>query len=245
MSRAENLQLRRIQFRLPAGEDADRFPFNVPAIRELGPLDLASPVTFLVGENGSGKSTLLRIMAGVDTDIQGEARAQPGIKIGYLQQEPPLDETKTVRGNVEDGVRECLDAMKRLDEVFAEYAEEGADFDKLAAEQERLEAIIQAWDGHNLDNQLEQAADALRLPPWDADVSKLSGGERQRIALARAFLRDAPVLILDEPTSSVDLKTEAVILDALERLMGNRTVFLITHRPSSWTMCDVRLKNVL
>ena len=141
----------------------------------------------VLGLNGSGKSTLLKIMAGVDKDFSGEARAAAGTKIGYLEQEPHLDPAKNVRGNVEDGVRECLDAMARLDEVFGEYAMEDADFDKLAAEQEKLESIIQAWDGHNLDNQLEQAADALRLPAWDADVNTLSGGERRRVEIARAL----------------------------------------------------------
>jgi ATP-binding cassette ChvD family protein len=181
----------------------------------------------VLGLNGAGKSTLLRIMAGVDTDIQGEARAQPGIKIGYLQQEPPLDETKDVRGNVEDGVRECLDAMKRLDEVFAEYAEEGADFDKLAAEQEKLEAIIQAWDGHNLDNQLEQAADALRLPAWDADVSKLSGGERRRVALCRLLLSKPDMLLLDEPTNHLDAESVSWLERFLKDFPG--TIVAITH----------------
>ncbi len=118
----------------------------------------------VLGLNGAGKSTLLRIMAGVDKDFSGEARAQPGIKIGYLEQEPPLDPNKDVRGNVEDGVREALDALERLDQVFAEYADPDADFDKLAKEQEKLEAIIQTWDAHNLDNQLEIAANALNLP---------------------------------------------------------------------------------
>ena len=118
----------------------------------------------VLGLNGSGKSTLLRIMAGLDKDFQGEARAQTGIKIGFLEQEPQLDPNKTVRENVEDGLVEVKTALARLDEVFGEYALEDADFDKLAAEQEKLEGIIQAWDGHNLDNQLEQAADALRLP---------------------------------------------------------------------------------
>jgi len=181
----------------------------------------------VLGLNGAGKSTLLRIMAGVDTDIQGEARAQAGIKIGYLQQEPPLDETKDVRGNVEDGVRECLDAMKRLDEVFAEYAEEGADFDKLAAEQEKLEQIIQAWDGHNLDNQLEQAADALRLPPWDADVSKLSGGERRRVALCRLLLSKPDMLLLDEPTNHLDAESVSWLERFLKDFPG--TIVAITH----------------
>ena len=131
----------------------------------------------VLGLNGAGKSTLLKIMAGVDTEYNGEARAQAGIKIGYLAQEPQLDPAKDVRGNVEDGVREALDALARLDEIYGEYALPDADFDKLAAEQGKMEDIIQAWDAHNLNNQLEKAADALRLPAWDADVSKLSGGE--------------------------------------------------------------------
>ena len=181
----------------------------------------------VLGLNGAGKSTLLRIMAGVDTDIQGEARAQPGIKIGYLQQEPPLDPNKDVRGNVEDGVRECLDAMARLDQVFAEYAEPDADFDKLAAEQEKLEQIIQAWDGHNLDNQLEQAADALRLPPWDADVSKLSGGERRRVALCRLLLSKPDMLLLDEPTNHLDAESVAWLERFLKDFPG--TIVAITH----------------
>ena len=122
----------------------------------------------VLGLNGAGKSTLLKIMAGIDTDIIGEARPMPGIKIGYLPQEPALDPAKDVRGNVEDGVKEAIDALKGLDEVFAAYAEPDADFDKLAKKQEEFENIIQAWDAHNLNNQLEIAADALRLPPWDA-----------------------------------------------------------------------------
>ncbi|MBP7179413.1 MAG: energy-dependent translational throttle protein EttA [Moraxellaceae bacterium] len=181
----------------------------------------------VLGLNGAGKSTLLRIMAGIDTDIQGEARAQPGIKIGYLQQEPPLDPNKDVRGNVEDGVRECLDAMARLDQVFAEYAEPDADFDKLAVEQEKLEAIIQAWDGHNLDNQLEQAADALRLPAWDADVTKLSGGERRRVALCRLLLSKPDMLLLDEPTNHLDAESVSWLERFLKDFPG--TIVAITH----------------
>ncbi|MDI1301776.1 MAG: energy-dependent translational throttle protein EttA [bacterium] len=181
----------------------------------------------VLGLNGSGKSTLLRIMAGVDKDFQGEARAQAGIKIGYLEQEPELDPSKDVRGNVEDGVRVVLDAMARLDAVFAEYAEEGADFDKLAAEQEKLEGIIQAWDGHNLDNQLEQAADALRLPPWDADVSTLSGGERRRVALCRLLLSKPDMLLLDEPTNHLDAESVGWLEHFLKDFPG--TIVAITH----------------
>ena len=181
----------------------------------------------VLGLNGSGKSTLLKIMAGIDKDFQGEARAQPGIKIGYLEQEPPLDPTKDVRGNVEDGVREALDALARLDEVFAEYADPDADFDKLAAEQGKLEAIIQAWDAHNLNNQLEQAADALRLPPWDADVSLLSGGEKRRVALCRLLLSKPDMLLLDEPTNHLDAESVAWLEVFLKNFPG--TIVAITH----------------
>ncbi len=181
----------------------------------------------VLGLNGSGKSTLLKIMAGIDKDFQGEARAQPGIKIGYLEQEPPLDPTKDVRGNVEDGVREALDALARLDEVFAAYADPDADFDKLAAEQGKLEAIIQAWDAHNLNNQLEQAADALRLPPWDADVSLLSGGEKRRVALCRLLLSKPDMLLLDEPTNHLDAESVAWLEVFLKNFPG--TIVAITH----------------
>ena len=181
----------------------------------------------VLGLNGAGKSTLLRIMAGVDKDYQGEARAQAGIKVGYLAQEPQLDPSKDVRGNVEDGVREAVDALRRLDEVFAEYAMEDADFDKLAAEQEKLEGIIQAWDAHNLDNQLEQAADALRLPAWDADVTKLSGGERRRVALCRLLLSKPDMLLLDEPTNHLDAESVSWLERFLKDFTG--TIVAITH----------------
>jgi ATPase subunit of ABC transporter with duplicated ATPase domains len=148
----------------------------------------------VLGLNGSGKSTLLRIMAGIDQDYNGEARPMPGIKVGYLAQEPQLDESKDVRGNVEDGVREALDAISGLDAVYAAYAEPDADFDALAKQQSRYEDTIQAWDAHNLDNKLEQAADSLRLPPWDADISTLSGGEKRRVALCRV-LRSRPDML--------------------------------------------------
>ncbi|MCC6595153.1 MAG: ATP-binding cassette domain-containing protein, partial [Rhodanobacteraceae bacterium] len=129
----------------------------------------------LLGLNGAGKSTVLKIMAGVDTDFQGEARPQPGIKVGYLAQEPQLDPNQTVREAVEEGVSEVLDAQHKLDAIYAAYAEEGADFDKLAAEQQRLENILAASDAHALERQLEVAADALRLPPWEAKIGQLSG----------------------------------------------------------------------
>ncbi|MFT6342206.1 MAG: ATPase subunit of ABC transporter with duplicated ATPase domains, partial [Glaciecola sp.] len=124
----------------------------------------------VLGLNGSGKSTLLRIMAGIDQDYNGEARPMPDIKVGYLPQEPQLDESKDVRGNVEEGLREALDALAGLEQVYIDYAEADADFDDLAKKQGRFEDVIQVWDAHNLENKLEQAADSLRLPPWDADV---------------------------------------------------------------------------
>ena len=181
----------------------------------------------VLGLNGAGKSTLLKIMAGKDTEITGEARAQPGIKIGYLEQEPELDLTKDVRSNVEDGVREALDAMARLDQVFEEYAAEDADFDALAKEQEKLEAIIQTWDAHTLDNQLDQAADALNLPAWDADVSKLSGGEKRRVALCRLLLSRPDMLLLDEPTNHLDAESVAWLERFLKDFSG--TIVAITH----------------
>ncbi|MFA5495823.1 MAG: energy-dependent translational throttle protein EttA [Porticoccaceae bacterium] len=181
----------------------------------------------VLGLNGAGKSTLLRIMAGIDTDIQGEARPMPGIKIGYLAQEPHLDPAKDVRGNVEDGVREAVDALKGLDAVYAAYGEADADFDKLAKKQEELENIIQAWDAHNLDHTLEVAADALRLPPWDADVTKLSGGERRRVALCRLLLSRPDMLLLDEPTNHLDAESVFWLEKFLEEFSG--TVVAVTH----------------
>lgn len=181
----------------------------------------------VLGLNGAGKSTLLRIMAGVDKDFSGEARAQAGIKVGYLPQEPQLDPSKDVRGNVEDGVREALDALDRLNQIYAEYAEPDADFDKLAAEQSKMEDIIQAWDAHNLNAQLEKAADALRLPPWDADVSKLSGGEKRRVALCRLLLSKPDMLLLDEPTNHLDAESVAWLERFLKDYSG--TIVAITH----------------
>ncbi|HEX9207887.1 MAG TPA: energy-dependent translational throttle protein EttA [Steroidobacteraceae bacterium] len=181
----------------------------------------------VLGLNGSGKSTLLRIMAGLDTEIEGEARPQPGIKIGFLEQEPKLDPNKDVRGNVEEAVAHIKDALAGLDAVYAAYAEPDADFDKIAAEQARLEAIIQATDGHNLDRQLEVAADALRLPPWDADVTKISGGERRRVALCRLLLSKPDMLLLDEPTNHLDAESVRWLEHFLEEYPG--TVIAVTH----------------
>jgi ATP-binding cassette ChvD family protein len=181
----------------------------------------------VLGLNGAGKSTLLRIMAGVDQDYNGEARPMPGISVGYLPQEPQLDPNKDVRGNVEEGVQEAVDALAELDKVYAAYAEEGADFDALAKRQAELEDIIQAWDAHTLDHKLETAADALRLPAWDADVTKLSGGERRRVALCRLLLSRPDMLLLDEPTNHLDAESVYWLERFLVDFPG--TVVAITH----------------
>ncbi|MGS8470150.1 energy-dependent translational throttle protein EttA (plasmid) [Escherichia coli] len=181
----------------------------------------------VLGLNGTGKSTLLRIMAGIDTDIEGEARPQPGIKIGYLPQEPKLNPEQTVREAVEEAVSEVKNALTRLDEIYAAYAEPDADFDKLAKQQGEMEAIIQSHDGHNLDNQLERAADALRLPPWDAKIEHLSGGERRRVALCRLLLEKPDMLLLDEPTNHLDAESVAWLERFLHDYEG--TVVAITH----------------
>jgi ATP-binding cassette ChvD family protein len=181
----------------------------------------------VLGLNGSGKSSLLRIMAGVDTDIEGEARPQPGIKIGFLEQEPPLNPDKDVRGNLEESLSEITEAQQQLEAVYAAYAEPDADFDALAAEQARLENILQASDGHNLERKLEVAADALRLPPWDADVTKLSGGERRRVALCKLLLSNPDMLLLDEPTNHLDAESVAWLERFLAEFPG--TVVAVTH----------------
>lgn len=181
----------------------------------------------VLGYNGAGKSTLLRIMAGIDTDIIGEARPAKDIRIGYLSQEPTLDHTKDVRGNVEEGLSEINEANQLLEAVYAAYAEADADFDALASEQARLENIIQAADAHNIERKLEVAADALRLPPWDADVSKLSGGERRRVALCQLLLSSPDMLILDEPTNHLDAESVAWLERFLQDFEG--TVVAVTH----------------
>jgi ATP-binding cassette ChvD family protein len=181
----------------------------------------------VLGLNGSGKSSLLRIMAGVDTEIEGEARPQPGIKIGFLQQEPPLNPDKDVRGNLEESLSEITEAQQQLDAVYAAYAEPDADYDALATEQARLENILQASDGHNLERKLEIAADALRLPPWDADVATLSGGERRRVALCKLLLSNPDMLLLDEPTNHLDAESVAWLERFLAEFPG--TVVAVTH----------------
>ena len=181
----------------------------------------------VLGLNGSGKSSLLKIMAGVDQEYNGEARAQPGINVGYLPQEPQLDDSKSVREVVEEALSEAKDALVKLDEIYAAYADPDADFDALAAEQARLENIIQATDAHNIERTLEVAADALRLPDWDAKVEHLSGGERRRVALCRLLLSKPDMLLLDEPTNHLDAESVAW----LERFLVdyNGTVVAITH----------------
>jgi sulfate-transporting ATPase len=181
----------------------------------------------VLGLNGSGKSTLLRIMAGLDTEIEGEARPQSGIKIGYLPQEPQLDPEKDVRGNIEEALADITAAQQQLEAVYAAYAEADADFDALAAEQARLENILQASDGHNLDRKLEVAAEALRLPPWDADVTTLSGGERRRVALCKLLLSGPDMLLLDEPTNHLDAESVAWLERFLAEFPG--TVVAVTH----------------
>jgi sulfate-transporting ATPase len=181
----------------------------------------------VLGLNGSGKSTLLKIMAGIDHDIEGEAVPMPGLKVGYLPQEPQLDPDQTVRQAVEEGIGGALAAKKRLDEVYAEYAEPDADFDKLAAEQAELEALIAAAGSENTDLQLEIAADALRLAPWDAKIGNLSGGEKRRVALCRLLLSKPDMLLLDEPTNHLDAESVEWLEIFLKRFLG--TVVAITH----------------
>ncbi|MFY0991115.1 energy-dependent translational throttle protein EttA [Halomonas sp. C05BenzN] len=181
----------------------------------------------VLGLNGAGKSTLLRIMAGVDTEFEGEARPMPGINVGYLPQEPQLDDDKNVRETVEEALGAIKEAQEKLDAVYAAYAEPDADFDALASEQARLENIIEASDAHNLDRKLEVAAEALRLPPWEARVGHLSGGERRRVALCRLLLSSPDMLLLDEPTNHLDAESVAWLERFLHDYSG--TVVAITH----------------
>ena len=170
----------------------------------------------LLGLNGAGKSTVLKIMAGLDKDIEGEARAMPGLKIGYLPQEPQLKTGQTVREAVEEGLGEVFKAKKELEAIYAAYAEPDADFDKLAADQERLEKLLAHADADTTDTQLEVAADALRIPPWDAKVDKLSGGEKRRVALCRLLISKPDMLLLDEPTNHLDAES----VDWLEQFLA-------------------------
>ncbi len=183
----------------------------------------------VLGLNGSGKSTLMRIMAGLDTEIDGEARPQPGIKIGYLPQEPELDENKDVRGNVEEGLGETIELLNRFNEISEKFAEPMGDdeMNALLEEQGNLQNAIDAAGGWEVDRKLEVAADALRLPPWDADVTKLSGGERRRVALCRLLLSQPDMLLLDEPTNHLDAESVAW----LERFLDEypSTVIAVTH----------------
>ncbi len=181
----------------------------------------------VLGLNGSGKSTLLKIMAGLDTDILGEAQPMAGIKVGYLPQEPELDDSKTVRQIVEESVSDVKEALDGLEAVYAAYAEPDADFDELAKQQAKFEDLIQAKDGHNLEVALERAADAMRLPAWDAEVKNLSGGERRRVALCRLLLDKPDMLLLDEPTNHLDAESVAWIERFLQEYPG--TVVAITH----------------
>jgi len=180
----------------------------------------------ILGINGAGKSTVLRIMAGVDTEFDGEAKAAPNLQIGYLEQEPKLDADKTVRETVEESLGELIAARKRLNDIYAAYGDEGADFDALAKEQEKIEAILFAA-GDDLEQQLEIAADALRLPPWDAKIGPLSGGEKRRVALCRLLLSKPDMLLLDEPTNHLDAESVEWLENYLMRFAG--TVVAVTH----------------
>lgn len=181
----------------------------------------------VLGLNGAGKSTLLRIMAGIDKDIHGEARPQPGIKVGYLSQEPQLDESKDVRANVEEGVADTLDLLKRYNQINEQFADPDADFDKLLTEQGKLQDAIEACDGWTIERTLDMAAEALRLPPWDAKVANLSGGEKRRVALCKLLLSKPDMLLLDEPTNHLDAESVAWLERFLEKYEG--TVVCVTH----------------
>jgi sulfate-transporting ATPase len=181
----------------------------------------------VLGLNGSGKSSLLKIMAGLDREIEGEAIPMPNLRIGFLPQEPQLDPKQTVRGAVEEGLGETFDAQQKLDAIYAAYAEPDADFDKLAAEQAKYEAILATSSGVNVEHQLEIAADALRLPPWDAKIEKLSGGEKRRVALCRLLLSKPDMLLLDEPTNHLDAESVDWLEQFLQKFPG--TVVAVTH----------------
>ena len=181
----------------------------------------------VLGLNGAGKSSLLKIMAGVDTSFEGEAVPMPNMRVGFLPQEPQLDAGKTVRETVEEGMGEVMEAKKKLEAIYAAYSEEGADFDKLAAEQSKYEAIVAAAGGGETDHLLEIAADALRLPPWDAKIGPLSGGEKRRVALCRLLLSKPDMLLLDEPTNHLDAESVDWLEQFLQKFPG--TVVAVTH----------------
>jgi sulfate-transporting ATPase len=181
----------------------------------------------VLGLNGAGKSSLLKIMAGEDTNFDGEAIPMPNMRVGFLPQEPQLDAAKTVRESVEEGMGEVMEAKRKLEEIYAAYSEENADFDKLAAEQSKYEAIIAASGGGETDHQLEIAADALRLPPWDAKIGPLSGGEKRRVALCRLLLSKPDMLLLDEPTNNLDAESVEWLEQFLAKFPG--TVIAVTH----------------
>jgi ATP-binding cassette ChvD family protein len=181
----------------------------------------------VLGLNGAGKSTLLKIMAGIDTDFVGEARPQPGIKVGYLSQEPKLNDSKNVLENVQEAMSDVLDVQAELEKVYAAYAEEDADFDKLAARQQELENMLAAGDGNNMQVVLDKAAEALNLPPWESDVSKLSGGERRRVALCKLLLSKPDMILLDEPTNHLDAESVAWLEKFLKDFPG--TIIAVTH----------------
>ncbi|MDB5028167.1 MAG: ccmA [Candidatus Eremiobacteraeota bacterium] len=204
-----------------------KVPPNRQILKDISLSFLPGAKIGILGLNGAGKSTVLRIMAGVDTDIDGDATPMPGISIGYLQQEPQLDPDKTVRETVEEGLSELTAARKRLDEVYAAYGEADADFDALANEQAKLEAVLFSQGGDDVEQQLEIAADALRLPPWDAKIAPLSGGEKRRVALCRLLLSKPDMLLLDEPTNHLDAESVEWLEQFLQRFPG--TVVAVTH----------------
>jgi sulfate-transporting ATPase len=204
-----------------------KVPPNRQILKDISLSFLPGAKIGVLGLNGAGKSTVLRIMAGLDTDIEGDATPMPGITIGYLRQEPQLDADKTVRETVEEGLSELTAARKRLDEIYAAYGEPDADFDKLAEEQAKLEAVLFSQGGDDLEQQLEIAADALRLPPWDAKIGPLSGGEKRRVALCRLLLSKPDMLLLDEPTNHLDAESVEWLEQFLQRFPG--TVVAVTH----------------
>jgi energy-dependent translational throttle protein EttA len=204
-----------------------KVPPNRQILKDISLSFLPGAKIGVLGLNGAGKSTVLRIMAGEDTEIEGDAIPMPGITIGYLRQEPQLDPDKTVRETVEEGLSELTAARKRLDEIYAAYGEPDADFDKLAEEQAKLEAVLFSQGGDDLEQQLEIAADALRLPPWDAKIGPLSGGEKRRVALCRLLLSKPDMLLLDEPTNHLDAESVEWLEQFLQRFPG--TVVAVTH----------------